>query len=141
MAVTLSSAQAGRQATRLAGVCVLLRVAYAKALLRWLHQPELTRLGRPIVVEGYRSAAAQEALFAQGRTKPGAIVTYKRGGESKHNLVPSRALDVAFLLDNGQISWSAELLRQFAQLMKSASPAVSWGGDWTKFKDRPHFEV
>ena len=141
MAVGLSSTQAGRQAARLAGVRPELRAAYAKALLAWLERPELARLGRPIVTEGYRSPAAQDALFEQGRSQPGPVVTYKRGGESKHNLVPARALDVAFLLDNGQVSWSAELLRRFAELMKAANSAVRWGGDWPKFKDRPHFEV
>ena len=138
--VRLSEAQAGRQAARLAGVRADLRAAYAAALLAWLSRPELARLGRPIVTEGYRSPAAQDALFEQGRTKPGAIVTYKRGGESKHNLVPARALDVAFLLSNGQVSWSAELLAKFAGLMKRAA-GVRWGGDWPGFKDRPHFEV
>lgn len=118
-----------------------LKKAFAKALLMWLGQPELLRLGRPIIVEGYRSPAEQDELFTQGRTKPGLIVTYKRGGESKHNLVPAQALDVAFLLDNGQVSWSVELLRRFAQLMKAASAQVRWGGDWPGFKDRPHFEV
>ena len=141
MAAGLSSAQAGRQAARLAGVRLDLRAAYAKALLAWMGQPELARLGRPIVTEGYRSPAAQDALFEQGRSKPGPVVTYKRGGESRHNLVPARALDVAFLLANGQVSWSAELLGRFARLMKAASAAVRWGGDWPKFKDWPHFEV
>ena len=139
--VTLSSAQAGRQAARLAGVHLTLRAAYAKALLAWLANPQLARLGRPIVTTGHRSVDEQNALYAQGRNKPGPIVTYKRGGESKHNAKPARALDVAFLLDNGQVSWSAELLARFAQLMKAASPAVRWGGDWQSWKDRPHFEV
>lgn len=139
--VTLTKAQLARQAARLAGVHKELRVAFGRALAAWQARPELARLGRPIVTEGYRSAAEQERLYAQGRTAPGPIVTYKRGGESKHNLVPARALDVAFLLAGGQVSWSAELLRRFAQLMKAASPAVRWGGDWPGWKDRPHFEV
>ena len=138
--VRLNEAQAGRQAARLAGVRADLRAAYAAALWAWLARPELARLGLPIVTEGYRSPAAQDALYEQGRTRPGAIVTYKRGGESRHNLVPARALDVAFLLDNGQVSWSAELLAQFAGLMKRTA-GVRWGGDWVVFRDRPHFEV
>ena len=139
--VRLSEEQAGRQAARLADVRADLRAAYAAALLAWLNRPELARLGRPIVTEGYRSPAAQDALYEQGRTKPGAVVTYKRGGESKHNLVPARALDVAFLLSNGQVSWSAELLAKFAGLIKAASRGVRWGGDWPGFRDQPHFEV
>lgn len=139
--VGLNKEQVGRQARRLAGVRVELRAAFARALLAWAARPELARLGRPIVTEGYRSPAAQDALYEQGRTKPGNVVTYKRGGESKHNTMPARALDVAFLLSNGQVSWSAELLTKFAQLMKAADARVGWGGDWLKFKDRPHFEV
>jgi peptidoglycan L-alanyl-D-glutamate endopeptidase CwlK len=139
--VRLSNAQAGRQATRLAEVHPTLRTAFAKALLAWLQQPDLAKQGRPIVTAGYRSSSEQEALYAQGRTRPGPVVTYKRGGESRHNTVPARALDVAFLLEGGQVSWSAELLARFAPMMKAASPTVRWGGDWKGFKDRPHFEV
>ncbi|GAA4382109.1 M15 family metallopeptidase [Hymenobacter koreensis] len=141
MAVELTDAQANRQKLRLASVRLDLRIAYAKALLAWVGNPELRRLGRPIVTVGYRSAAEQAELYAQGRTKPGFIVTYKRAGESKHNQRPAEALDVAFMLSNGQVSWSAELLRRFAQLMKAANANVRWGGDWVKFKDRPHFEL
>ncbi|WP_081910567.1 M15 family metallopeptidase [Hymenobacter sp. APR13] len=141
MAAKLTDAQATRQAQRLASVRPELRQAYASALLRWLQNPALARLGRPIVTEGYRSAAEQDALYAQGRTKPGRIVTYKQGGASKHNRQPAEALDVAFMLSNGQVSWSAELLRRFAQLMKQANPAIRWGGDWPQFRDRPHFEL
>ncbi|WP_233254050.1 M15 family metallopeptidase [Hymenobacter sedentarius] len=94
-----------------------------------------------MITECYRSVARQEELYAQGRTKPGAIVTYKRGGESKHNWLPCPALDVAFLLPNGEMSWSGLLLSKFARLMKAADARVHWGGDWPGFKDRPHFEV
>ena len=139
--VTLNKAQAERQAARLAGVRADLRAAYAVALAAWAARPELARLGLPIVTQCYRSPAEQDALYAQGRTKPGLVVTYKRGGQSKHNLVPARALDVAFLLSSGQVSWSAELLAKFAALVKAASTVVRWGGDWPGFKDRPHFEV
>ncbi len=141
MGVELSKAQAVRQANRLATVRADLRSAYERALLKWLGQPELMRLGRPIVTEGYRSSADQDKLYEQGRSRPGAVVTYKRGGQSRHNLVPARALDVAFLLSNGQVRWSRELLGQFARLMKAESTVVRWGGDWVNFKDWPHFEV
>jgi peptidoglycan LD-endopeptidase CwlK len=37
------------------------------------------------VVQGLRTWAEQDALFAQGRTAPGSIVTNAKGGESWHN--------------------------------------------------------
>lgn len=37
------------------------------------------------VVQGLRTFAEQDALFAQGRTKPGQVVTRARGGQSNHN--------------------------------------------------------
>ena len=103
--------------------------------------PVLMALGLPFVSEGYRSSAAQDELYTHGRSAPGPVVTYKRGGESKHNALPSQALDVAFLLADGSVSWSGLLLSKFARLMKAADARVHWGGDWPEFKDRPHFEV
>src|SRR5690606_7828810 len=37
------------------------------------------------ITQGYRSIAEQDALYAQGRTAPGEIVTNARGGQSNHN--------------------------------------------------------
>jgi len=96
----------------------------------------------PIVTECYRSPERQNELYAQGRSKSGPVVTYKRGGPSNHNIgPPTPAIDVAFLLADGSVSWSGLLLSKFARLMKAADARVRWGGDWTNFKDRPHFEV
>ena len=141
MAPQLSSVQSARQAARLADVRPELAAAYRVALRRWSGDPVLQLLGLPIVTEGYRSPERQDELYTRGRSAPGPIVTYKRGGESKHNALPSRALDVAFLLADGSVSWSGLLLSKFARLMKAADARVRWGGDWQKFKDRPHFEV
>lgn len=137
----LSAAQAARQVARLADVQPELVAAYGVALRRWLGDPVLGLLGQPIVSEGYRSAEVQDELYTHGRSAPGPIVTYKRGGESKHNCLPSRALDVAFLLADGSVVWSGLLLSKFVRLMKAADVRVHWGGDWPGFKDRPHFEV
>jgi peptidoglycan L-alanyl-D-glutamate endopeptidase CwlK len=138
----LSSVQQRIQVARLAQAAPSLGAAYAQALARWMGDPVLRLTGVPIVTECYRSPVRQDELYAQGRSKPGPIVTYKRGGESKHNLLPSRALDVAFLLADGEVSWSGLLLSKFARLMKAADARVRWGGDFPgDFKDRPHFEV
>ena len=101
----------------------------------------LRLLGLPIVTEGYRSTDAQGELYTLGRIKLGPVATYKRGGESKHNQSPTLALDVAFLSLDGGVSWSGLLLSKFARLLKAADARVRWGGDWPRFKDRPHFEV
>ncbi|AII53838.1 M15 family metallopeptidase [Hymenobacter sp. APR13] len=138
---TLSSKQATVQAARLGQAVLHLAAAYSQALNRWLGDPVLRLAGRPIITECYRSPERQNELYAQGRTRPGLIVTYKRGSESKHNLSPTPALDVAFLLADGSVSWSGLLLSKFARLMKAADARVVWGGDWAGFKDRPHFEV
>ncbi len=137
----LSEVQQRSQAARLGQAVPSLAAAYAQALARWMGDPVLRLAGRPIVTESYRSPERQEELYRQGRSKPGLVVTYKRGGESKHNVLPSRALDVAFLLADGSVSWSGLLLSKFARLVKAADARVHWGGDWPRFKDRPHFEV
>ena len=137
----LSAAQLLTQAARLAQAVPRLAAAYVRALGRWQGDPVLRLAGRPIITECFRSAKRQDELYAQGRTTPGDIVTYKRGGESNHNVLPSVALDVAFVLPNGEVSWSGLLLSKFARLMKVADAQVRWGGDWAGFKDRPHFEV
>ena len=137
----LSGVQQRIEAAQLAQAVPSLGAAYAQALARWLGDPVLRLLGLPIVTEGYRSPERQDELYTRGRSAPGPIVTYKRGGESKHNTLPSRALDVAFLLADGSVSWSGLLLSKFARLMKAADARVHWGGDWSRFKDRPHFEV
>ena len=137
----LSGVQQRIQDARLVQAVPSLGSAYAQALARWLGDPVLRLAGRPIITECYRPPERQEELYKQGRSKPGPIVTYKRGGESKHNALPSRALDVAFLLADGTVSWSGLLLSKFARLVKAADARVHWGGDWPGFKDRPHFEV
>ncbi len=137
----LSGVQQRIQDARLAQAVPSLGAAYAQALARWLGDPVLRLAGRPIITECYRSPERQEELYKQGRSKPGPIVTYKRGGESKHNKLPAPALDVAFILPDRDVSWSGLLLSKFARLMKAADARVRWGGDWPGFKDRPHFEV
>ena len=129
------------QEARLAEALPSLGAAYSHARARWMGDPVLRLAGVPIITECYRSAERQDELYRQGRSKPGPIVTYKRGGESKHNRLPSRALDVAFLLADGEVSWSGLLLSKFARLMKAADARVQWIGDWPGFKDQTHFEV
>ena len=97
-----------------------------------------------------RTFAEQDALFAQGRTKPGAIVTKAKGGQSYHNY--GLAIDIVLLVDkdkNGTFetaSW--DLKTDFDGDGKSDWQEIvaifkrygyEWGGDW-KFLDAPHFQ-
>ena len=124
IAPRLNMAQLVRQAARLVEVRPELVAAYQEALRRWSGYPVLRLLGLPIVTEGYRSAATQDERYTHGRSAPGPVVTYKRGGESKHNLLPSRALGVAILLPDGSVVWSGLLLSKFARLVKAADMRV-----------------
>lgn len=54
------------------------------------------------VVQGFRSFPQQAALYAQGRTTPGPIVTYSPAGSSYHNY--GLAVDIAPII-NGLIDW------------------------------------
>lgn len=104
--------------------------------------------GVPILVtQGMRTIAEQNALYAQGRSKPGKIVTYAPGGTSYHNY--GLAVDFALLLPDGKsVSWS--MSRDFDQDRKADWQEVvgeakqlgfEWGGDWTSFKDYSHLQV
>lgn len=97
------------------------------------------------VICGHRSNEEQDRLYASGRTVDGPIVTYKRGGESIHNTMPSRAVDIA-PYRNGRIVWNDEYLfcEMAGALLYIAAGRgieIEWGGHWRTFKDRPHFQV
>jgi len=55
-----------------------------------------------LVTSTYRDNASQEELYAQGRTRPGKIVTNAKPGESWHNY--RCAIDVVPLV-NGKPNW------------------------------------
>lgn len=88
----------------------------------------------------YRSAEEQQVLYAQGRTKPGAIVTYIDGvtKKSNHNFSPARALDFCVVI-SGKVSWEPMEYATAAPYFKAQG--LHWGGDWPHFKDYPHLEL
>lgn len=89
------------------------------------------------VVQGLRTFAEQDALFAQGRTKPGQVVTKARGGESNHNY--GLAVDLCPFV-NGKPQWNdnAGFLKIGAE---AAKVGLQWGGSWKKFIDKPHVQL
>lgn len=99
---------------------------------------EMGKMGYDVMVyQGYRSIEEQDALYAQGRTKPGAKVTNARGGDSFHNY--GVAIDIVFVV-NGKPSWSNNhAWKTLGNVGKKHG--FEWGGDWTDFPDRPHFQM
>lgn len=89
------------------------------------------------VVQGLRTFAEQDALFAQGRSRPGGVVTRARGGYSNHNY--GAAADLCLFVQ-GIPDWNNNLA--FMQLgIAAANAGLKWGGDWGKFVDKPHIEM
>lgn len=101
---------------------------------------ELKKQGITIMaVSGLRTFAEQDALYAQGRTKPGSIVTNARGGQSLHNY--GLAVDVVPVNGNGQPNWNASEATWQKIGAAGKKQGMEWGGDWKSFKDRPHFQM
>jgi len=92
----------------------------------------------PRLQEGFRSPERQAELYAQGRTRPGAIVTKAGPGQSNHNY--GVAFDVVPGAVIGKPNWDPEnpAWAQLGQIGKNLG--LEWGGDW-KFTDRPHFQL
>lgn len=91
-----------------------------------------------------RTFAEQDAIYAEGRTKPGGIKTNARGGFSVHNY--GMALDIVLIKDGKDAIWDVkgdfdgdgkadwiEVVEIFKQY------GWEWGGNW-KFYDAPHFQ-
>jgi peptidoglycan L-alanyl-D-glutamate endopeptidase CwlK len=81
------------------------------------------------VTEGVRTLARQRQLVAAGASR---------------TLNTGHAVDLAALV-GGQVRWDWPLYRRLAVVMKRAAAEVGvplkWGGDWTTFRDGPHFEL
>jgi len=90
-----------------------------------------------------RTIEEQNALYAQGRTTKGKIVTNAPALRSWHNY--GLAFDIVILNDkdnNGTFetaSWDED--KYFMTVVNYfKSKGWQWGGDFRSFKDSPHFE-
>jgi peptidoglycan L-alanyl-D-glutamate endopeptidase CwlK len=93
------------------------------------------------VYDGYRTAAQEDALYEEGRTKPGKIVTMVRGGHSMHNY--GMAADIVpFLAATSHIlNWNPASAQYKAMVKALKDQGLVWGGDWVHFKDLDHFQI
>lgn len=94
------------------------------------------------VISGLRSWAAQAALYAQGRTKPGRIVTKARPGSSWHNY--GLAIDLGLFkngvyLDEAKPAVADSLYIEIGRIAEVHG--IEWAGNWTSFKESPHFQI
>lgn len=88
------------------------------------------------IICGNRTAAEQDALYAQGRTTPGPIVTNARAGQSRHN--SGRAWDIGLFRGKVYLEESP-LYHECAAI--GHSQGLDCGAFWTRFKDEPHYEM
>lgn len=102
------------------------------------------RLGLTIFLTcTYRSNAAQDALYAKGRTVPGAKVTKARAGQSPHNVPPqlggSHALDFAVRKGEKGVTWNRDKYMAVAQIARELG--ADCGAFWRGFRDPPHIQL
>lgn len=89
-----------------------------------------------IVTSTFRDAAAQDALYEQGRTTKGPIVTNARGWASWHQY--KVAFDVVPIV-GGKLIWNdKKLWDRIGKIGESLG--LEWGGRWKGLVDRPHFQ-
>jgi peptidoglycan L-alanyl-D-glutamate endopeptidase CwlK len=102
----------------------------------------LTGNAKVRIVQGLRTFEEQNNLYAQGRTKPGKIVTKAKGGQSYHNY--GFAIDYCLIIDGKEVSWNT--VKDFdgdavADWTEVAHTFIAAGWEWGKaFNDLPHVE-
>lgn len=95
---------------------------------------EVLKIADCTILCGYRGEWAQNDAYRSGRSKV-------QWPNSKHNMKPSLAVDVApYPINFSDI----ERFKSFAEVVKMCAKqlgiAVEWGGDWA-WKDYPHWQL
>lgn len=92
------------------------------------------------IISGTRTYSEQNKLFAQGRFgNPGPIITNARGGFSNHNF--GLACDIGIFAANGAYLDESPIYAKAGKIAADAHIAnLEWGGNWTTFKDQPHYQ-
>jgi peptidoglycan LD-endopeptidase CwlK len=88
------------------------------------------------IISGLRTYAEQDALYAQGRTAPGEVVTKARGGYSNHNF--GIAFDIG-VFEGGKYLPDSPKYKAVGTL--GADLGLEWGGNWKTIVDQPHYQL
>lgn len=104
------------------------------------------------VLEGVRTPARQMELYAQGRSKPGPVVTWVK--TSNHFINTKTGFGHAVDLVPYPVDWNDtkkfdEIARAMFDAADYMNTAIRWGADWNrngKYRERgesdsPHFEL
>jgi peptidoglycan L-alanyl-D-glutamate endopeptidase CwlK len=109
---------------------------------------------KALITDGLRTFAEQNALFAQGRTKPGPVVTKAKGGQSNHNY--GLAVDMYPVLPDSSgkdkvftdipKKASVEFARAFHRTQESIGEIAEalglfWGARFSGIVDTPHIQL
>ena len=113
------------------------------------------------IIQGLRTAAYQNELYQQGRTKPGKVVTKLDGYNRKSNHQAKadgygHAVDIAVcgqydqngnyvkcttdaeMFDNKKL---VEISKHIKAVAKDMGLEIVWGGEWKTLYDTPHYEL
>ena len=86
------------------------------------------------VGEGMRTITRQKELFKQGATTT---------MNSRH--LTGHAVDLFALDESGKVTWDWKYYYPLSDAVKQAAKdvgvSIEWGGDWSKFKDGPHYQL
>lgn len=91
------------------------------------------------VVQGLRTIAEQQAIFEQGRSAPGKIVTNAPGGHSWHNF--GLSVDCAIENPDCSIDWNANHPQWKRMEQIGVSLGMTSGANWVRIVDAPHFQL
>ena len=101
---------------------------------------ECTKAGLKIGIgECVRSVAEQDALYAQGRTKPGKKVTNAKG--TSYSSMHQWGVAFDFYRNDGKGTYNNgdKFFQKVGAIGKKLG--LEWGGDWKSPVDLPHFQL
>lgn len=82
----------------------------------------------------YRDEEDQNAAFLANTSK-------LKWPKSKHNKLPSEAIDVFEILPNGSGRWDPAFYHKLNEIQLVQGFNLEWGGSWKVLRDGPHFQI